>query len=188
MPTELERVVAGARARMKDLKARYPHLDAWLVLAQREHQVDLPSDLPTILATFPGVFSPGVHRRAAEPLAKRIVEADGHWADLSEAERRVRHQLMAKLVPLGARLVVASAVLVELRFGTLDYALIAELRRDPLVDMARTPQTTTSIRIVLGTARELGGLDGGDAARGPGHGVEARLPAVPLDDGNAGRG
>jgi hypothetical protein len=173
---------------MKELKARYPRLDAWLVFALRENQVDLPSDLPEILATFPGVFSSSVHRRAAEPLARRIVEADLHWVDLTEAERRVRHQLMAKLAPLGAQFVVSSDVLVELRFKTLEYALIAELRQDSLVDKARTPQTNLSIRIVLGTARDLGDLDGAETARQSGDGEEGRLPPAPLDDGNPGRG
>ncbi len=163
MATELERVVTGARARLKDLKARYPRLDAWLVFALREHQVDLASDLPKILATFPGVFEGDAHRRAAEPLGKRIAEADKNWVDLTQAERRARQELMAKLAPLVARLTVSSNVLVELRFETLDYALIDELRLDGLVDRERTPQTRASIRIVLGTAREIGELDRSDA-------------------------
>jgi hypothetical protein len=187
MPTELERVVAGARARLKDLKGRYPRLDAWLVFALREHQVDLPADLPKILATFPGVFEAGVYRRAAEPLAKRIAEADKNWADLTQAERRVRHQLMAKLEPLEARLTISSNVLVELRFETLEYALIDELRGDSLVDRDRTPQTRASIRIVLGTARGLGVLDRADTSLRPPDGEEGRLPATPFHDRNPGR-
>ena len=179
MDSDLERLVAGARVRLEQLESRYPRLKAWLVLAQRQHQVDVfadprqreyvPSDLPRILTTFPGVFESGVHRRAAEPLAQRILEADRNWGDLTAAERRVREQLIAKLAPHGAQLVVNSIALVELRFDRLDYALIAELRRDDLVDQALTPQTTASIRIVLGTARAVGGLDGGDAALGSGH-------------------
>ena len=98
MDSELERVVAGARARLEQLESRYPRLRAWLVLAQRQHQVDVfadprhreyvASDLPRILTTFPGVFELGVHRRAAEPLAQRILEADRNWGDLTAAERR----------------------------------------------------------------------------------------------------
>ncbi|MEI7706009.1 MAG: hypothetical protein WCK73_15605 [Deltaproteobacteria bacterium] len=72
---------------------------------------------------------------------------------------------MEKLAPIGAELTVIPHVLIELRFETLEYALIAELRQDSLVDRGRTPQTTASIRIVLGTARELGGLDGSDTTR-----------------------
>ena len=186
MATELERVVARARARLKALKARYPRLDAWLVLALREHQVDLASDLPKILTTFPGVFEASVHRRAAEPIGKRIVEADKNWVDLTQAERRVRQELMANLAPLETKLTVSSNVLVELRFETLEYALIDELRRDGLVDRDRTPQTRASIRIVLGTARELGDLDRRDALVQPRNGEEGRLPTTPLDDGNPG--
>ena len=185
MATELERVVAGARARMKALQGRFPRLDAWLVFALREHQVDLAPDLPKILSTFPGVFEASVHRRSAEPLANRIADADRNWVDLTPAERKVRQELLAKLAPLEARLVVSSTVLVELRFGTLEYALLDELRRDDLVDRERTPRS--GIRVVLGTARELGGLDGGDVAGRPKDGEEGRLPPTPLHDGNAGR-
>jgi hypothetical protein len=42
-------------------------------------------------------------------------------------------------------------VRVELRFDHLDYALIARLQADELVDRELTPQTRASIRIVLGT-------------------------------------
>ncbi len=167
--------MVGAATRLDQLESRHPRLKAWLVFAHRQHQVDLfadprhreyvPSDLTRILTTFPGVFEPGVHRRAAEPLAQRIVEADRNWGDLTAAERRVRNELVTKLAPHGAQLMVRSIVLVELRFDRLDYALIAELRRDDLVDQERTPQTSASIRVVLGTARDLGGLDGGEATR-----------------------
>jgi hypothetical protein len=188
MATELERVVSGSQARFNELKARYPRLDAWLVFALREHQVELPSDLPKILTTFPGVFEANVHRQAAKFLGNRIAEADKNWADLTQVERRVRHDLMAKLAPLEAKLTVNSDVLVELRFETLEYALIAALRQDSLVDRDRTPQTAASIRIVLGTARELGGLDEGQTTGRLRDGEESRLPPTPLDNGDSGRG
>ncbi len=163
MSTELERVMEGVGKRLKELKARYPRLAAWLVFALGADQVDLFSDVPTILATFPGVFDASVHRRAAEALAKRIADADRRLADLTQAERRKQQQYMAfRLATLEAKLTISPNVLVELRFETLEYALIDELRQDSLVDRERTPQTRASIRIVLGTARELGALDRGD--------------------------
>ena len=44
-----------------------------------------------------------------------------------------------------------ASVRVEIRFDHLDYALIARLQSDDLVDRELTPQTRASIRIVLGT-------------------------------------
>lgn len=44
---------------------------------------------------------------------------------------------------------------IELRFGELDYALIAKLQKDHRVDQRQTPQTGASIKIVLGTVNYL---------------------------------
>jgi hypothetical protein len=50
-----------------------------------------------------------------------------------------------------SELALDSSVQIELRFGQLNYALVAQLQRDSLVDRVLTPQTPASIRIVLGT-------------------------------------
>jgi hypothetical protein len=44
---------------------------------------------------------------------------------------------------------------VEIRFKALDYNIIDELRKDPIISLKHTPQTKASIRIVLGTLDEL---------------------------------
>ncbi len=142
-PTELKRAVAAAHVRLRALKARYPQLKAWLVLARREQQVDLRSDLPTMLTTFPDLFAPTRERRAAEAIARQI--------NLEQDYRRC-DETGGGLTPLAESLKLAEDVLVELRFDELNYALIALLRKDDLVDRDLTPQSAASIRIVLGTA------------------------------------
>jgi hypothetical protein len=44
---------------------------------------------------------------------------------------------------------------IQLRFGELDYDLIARLQKDPLVDRALTTQSRASIAISLGTLSQL---------------------------------
>lgn len=68
-----------------------------------------------------------------------------------EKKRNLPTEQDDKLSPLLERLEVDGKTQVELRFGQLHYKTVWALQSDELVDRELTPQTRSSIRIVLGT-------------------------------------
>lgn len=87
-------------------------------------------------------------------LLVKLAEMEKAETDFVEADRRKRaelDELKEQLEQLGTRLRFVGHSQVELRFHELNYDLIWKLQTDDLVDRRLTPQTKTSIRIVLGT-------------------------------------
>ena len=152
-------VAKKSKGILADLKAKYPQLDAYIVLSSRLGQVELTTQPDTIILEFPAAFVPSPDKLIALKLIddlkklKREVDNAGpkDKTSLQKTFAAMEEHLHQKVLGLE----VDDEVQVELRFGNLNYDLIAKLQEDPLVDPKLTPQTRASIRIVLGTIRAI---------------------------------
>lgn len=143
--------VAIAQQRLRDIQSRNAGLRAYLVLASRLGepfgQVEASAGPLDAVDRYPGMVVDGVEKREALELLSRC--ADKHATSPEDLPA-----LHARLRTVIIRLRFRADTEVQLRFVVLDYALIAALREDPVVDRARTPRHA-SIRICLGTLGTL---------------------------------
>lgn len=153
----LEAAVAASKNIFAKLQSGHPGMKAYLVLAHHGRQTELTSDPIRILEDCaPMIASDDIKREALRLLSeKRRLEATG-------ASEKAIQPVMKALAARGRELRFLPEVQVEIRFHVLKFALVWALQSDPLIDQELTPQTKTSIRIVLGT---LGGLSRKDKAQ-----------------------
>jgi hypothetical protein len=135
--------VKAARDRFAMLKAKHPTLKSYLVLAIPGKQTGNGSGAREILDDLPVLIVDDAAKAAFRQHLKSPPPKDAGEKAKKEWDDRCE-ELVADLNYNGG-------VRVELRFDHLDYALIARLQYDELVDRELTPQTRASIRIVLGT-------------------------------------
>jgi hypothetical protein len=135
--------VKAARDRFAMLKAKHPALKGYLVLAIPGKQTGIGSSAREILGDLPALIVEDAARAAFQQHLKSPPPKD--------AGDKVKKEWDGRSDDLAAELHYDGGVRVELRFDHLDYALIARLQADELVDRELTPQTRASIRIVLGT-------------------------------------
>ena len=140
---DLVAVVDKARDRLSLLKTKHPKLDAYLVFSSSLGQADINLGTRQLLKEFPLMF-PDAHE-------KEEIEREVTRMNEEEKLKDLQRKLNDKLVPMLERLQVDGATQVELRFGQLHYETVWALQSDELVDRKLTPQTRSSIRIVLGT-------------------------------------
>lgn len=154
---ELPDVDALAAAKRKagqlagDLRKDYPILKPYLVLTMKGAYVEADSSVSTMLEKAPGLFDDNAFKTAAlahlqkEPPLELQEKGNEkkleRWKDT--ADRKFRE------IALGLRLLPDA--LFEIRFGHLDYGEIQRMQKDERVDAVRTPQTSASIRIVIGS-------------------------------------
>jgi hypothetical protein len=125
------------------LKAKHPTLKGYLVLAIPGKQTGIGSGAKEILGDLPTLIVDDAAKAAFQQHLKSPPAKDA-----GEKAKKEWHEQLEELV---AELDYDGGVRVELRFENLDYALIARLQSDELLDRELTPQTRASIRIVLGT-------------------------------------
>jgi len=139
--SDLPEIEQRAKDILKELKTRYPDLDAYLVYSSRLGQSNLGNKPEVLLKEFPEMFRDAPEKTKALQLLQ----------DLKKVEQnKGRDKKDKTLSQILSELALESSVQIELRFGQLNYALVAQLQRDSLVDRVLTPQTPASIRIVLG--------------------------------------
>ncbi len=146
---QFQAAVKAARHRFAMLKAKHPTLKGYLVLSIPGKQTGIGSSPKEILGDLPALI--------VEDAAKAAFQQHLKSPPPKEAGEKVKKEWDERYEELVAELKYNSGVSVELRFDHLDYALIARLQADDLVDHELTPQTRASIRIVLGTLAHFTG-------------------------------
>lgn len=135
--------VKEVRDRFAMLKAKHPTLKGYHVLSIPGKQTGIGSSPQEILASLPSIVVEDAAKSALRDFLKTPPSKEA-----SETEKKRWNE---QLQELATRLRYHGDCRVEIRFDQLDYALIARLQSDELVDRELTPQTAASIRIVLGT-------------------------------------
>jgi hypothetical protein len=137
----------NAQSRFADLRKKYPHMKAYLVLALRGMQTEDIQSWESILRTFPQFISGGPDADTLRQLIRAPKPKDPSIEELAQHRNHFQHCAQTTTYHPDA--------LIELRFHDLDYPLLDQLRQDPLIDQTLTPQTRASIRIVLGTMKSF---------------------------------
>ena len=116
--------------------------------------------MQTILEEFPEMVHDSIHKKRACELIQNIrdlrKEIDRTFVPKSKIDLNKKMDNDVKsLEQVAENLEVMEDTFVEIRFKSLDYNIIDELRKDPIISLKHTPQTRSSIRIVIGTIDEL---------------------------------
>lgn len=154
--SELNTPFANAQAILRRLKSKYSNLDAQLVITSGYGQSDLTTDGLILFDRAASMFANSIERK------ELLILFDVH-KDLLRRNSDLKSVFIKTLVSqihnrIDALLAVSEIVetsQIELRFGQLDYELIAQLKKDPLIDQELTPQTRASIKVCIGTLQRL---------------------------------
>jgi hypothetical protein len=153
--------IDNAKRILKEIKTKYPTIDAFLVLSNNFGQMYPGSSIEIIFREFPNLFLPSPKKTNCLQLSSEIRNLDlklsfvGNKSQNEELKKQ-RDNFVKQLNEFGQELEIDEEnINIELRFGELDHDLLSALRSDPLIDKTRTPQTSAAIRIVLGTLRTL---------------------------------
>jgi len=146
--------VAAANRHFSRIKEKHPHLRAYLVLSLPGGQTEVGNSLPKMIAEFPDLFLDSAVRNEARIIVRKLRSLEKK-KETAEAQRRPLLNkrigiLNDRLHDISHDLIIDGNCRFDIRFHHLDYDLIRELQTDELVDRKLTPQTTASIRIVLG--------------------------------------
>lgn len=157
---DLKIVIVEAGRIFKEIKKKYVDLSGYLVFSSRYGQCTLSTDVLKILTEFPNMVCDSARKEKALALIASIqrIEADKK-AGTPPVAKKDTSQIIEKakrdLEPILGLLELKDDMFIEIRFDGSSLDLIFELQKDPLVSQEYTPQTPASIRIVLGTIREL---------------------------------
>ena len=150
----LETAVEKSTSLFKKLKDKYQSLFGYLVFSSPRGQCELTTDLAKILNSFPKMIADCKQKDKGLQLLQKIndIEAENKK---SSANAKSIEKLRQQLDEIANNLEVHEDTFVEIRFKGIDYNMLTELQKDELVSQEHTPQTKASIRIVLGTIKDL---------------------------------
>ncbi len=140
---QFQAAVKAARGRFSQLREKHPTLKGYLVFSTPSCQTNISNSPVEIFANMAVLIVNDAEKDAFSACIKKPLPKDA-----TEAQKR---QAREQLDELALNLNFDGSVRIEIRFDNLDYALIARIQSDELVDRELTPQTRASIRIVLGT-------------------------------------
>ena len=158
---ELKITVLRALDLFKMLRDKYPALAGDLVFSSPRGQCHLTTNVLVIFKTFPDMISDSPQKEKASGIVQSIVvlekERKNSTADVKDKISEKIKKLTGEVNPLLDFLEFRDDTFVEIRFDAkkVNLSLIFELQKDELVSQVHTPQTKASIRIVLGTLRDL---------------------------------
>ena len=158
---ELKIAVLRALDLFKMLRDKYPALAGDLVFSSPRGQCHLTTNVLVIFKTFPDMISDSPQKEKASGIVQSIVvlekERKNSTADVKDKISEKIKKLTGEVNPLLDFLEFRDDTFVEIRFDAkkVNLSLIFELQKDELVSQVHTPQTKASIRIVLGTLRDL---------------------------------
>lgn len=154
--SDLTTPFANARTIFQRLKFKYPTLDAQLVVTSGYGQSELTTDGFVLFNRVASMFTNSMDRKELLILFDTYKEVQRRNADLKSAYLKgLISQLHDRIQDLLRTAEIIESSQIQLRFGELDYELIAKLQVDPLVDRILTPQTGASIKISLGSLQQL---------------------------------
>ncbi|MEK6704611.1 MAG: hypothetical protein AABZ06_02375 [Bdellovibrionota bacterium] len=144
---DIGRPIKRGQEILSELKKKFQEneLDSYIVVSSRWGQIEVGTSPENALRTFPKLFLDSNYKTAALTILEQI----------NKLNRKTTSVLSAKLTHAIAELDLDETVQIELRFGELRYDVVWALQKNPLVDQQLTPQSKSSIRIVLGTLRSL---------------------------------
>jgi len=141
---------------------RYERLKEYLVFSSPHGQCEITSNMSTIMEEFPEMVYDSIYKKKACELVKIIrgLREKIEHTYVRKAKDDLRKKMDDHLKRLrqlaeNPEVEVKEDTFVEIRFNALDYNIVDELRRDPIISLKHTPQTRASIRIVIGTLDEL---------------------------------
>lgn len=149
-----QRAVAVSEQILKQIKCEFPGLKPYLVFSSPHGQTSVGSSVADILLEYPAMCVDTPELGKAKGLA-RALDLLRSYPEASPDPRKERARLEHELATVAGDIGFREDVQVELRFESLKYEHIFALQQHPLIDRKRTPQTRASIRIVLGTLKEL---------------------------------
>jgi hypothetical protein len=148
---------------MMDNDPGLKELKGYLVLSSPHGQIQLTDDplqIVQILKDFPAMVSESEFKDKGIILLETIqglevelknVARGNTKAEIQKKIEKASHLLNANLQKIEFK----EDTFIEIRFKRPVLDLIFKMQKDPLVSQVHTPQTHASIRIVLGTLREL---------------------------------
>jgi hypothetical protein len=143
------------------LKNKYPALAGNLVFSSPRGQCHLTRNVLEIFKTFPDMISDSPQKEKASSIVQSIVvlekERKNATADVKDKTSEKIKKLTGEVNPLLDPLELRDDTFVEIRFDAkkVNLPLIFELQKDEQVSQEHTPQSKASVRIVLGTMRDL---------------------------------
>ena len=153
-------VIENANNIFEEIKKKYDLIKDYLVFSSPYGQCEITSSMQTIAEEFPEMVRDSIHKKKACELIQGIrklkQEIDRVYAAKSKSDLKKKMDSdVTSLAQIAENLEVMEDTFVEIRFNALDYNIVDELRKDPIISLKHTPQTKASIRIVLGTLDEL---------------------------------
>jgi hypothetical protein len=149
---------------MMDNDPGLKELKGYLVLSSPHGQFQITDDplkISKILKEFPAMISDSEFRdkgielietiQGLEVELKNVARGNTKAAEIQKKIENASHLLDANLKKIEFK----EDTFIEIRFERPILDLIFKMQKDPLVSQVHTPQTRASIRIVLGTLREL---------------------------------
>ena len=158
---ELKITVLRALDQFTALRDKYPALAGDLVFSSPRGQCHMTRNVLEIFKTFPDMISDSPQKEKASGIVQSIVvlekERKNATADVKDKTSEKIKKLTVEVNPLLDSLELRDDTFVEIRFDAkkVNLPLIFELQKDELVSQEHTPQSKASVRIVLGTMRDL---------------------------------
>ena len=169
---DLNTVIENAKIIFEDIRAKYSliretdrnydKLKEYLVFSSPYGQCQITSSMSTIMENFPEMVYDSIYKKKACELVQII---RGLREEIAHTfVKKAKDDLIKKMddhveslrqLAENHKVEVMEDTFVEIRFNALDYNIVDELRKDPIISLKHTPQTRASIRIVLGTLDEL---------------------------------
>jgi len=150
----LETAVERSTSSFKKLKEKYKTLSGYLVVSSPYGQCELTTNLTDILNHFPLMISDCKQKDKGLQLLNKInlIEAENKKSSGTPKSTEKLRQQLNEIVKC---LDVIEDTFIEIRFKEIDYNIVCELQKDELVSQENTPQTKASVRIVLGTIKNI---------------------------------
>ena len=160
---DLLRAIDRAKGIFKAILDNDPQLKGLkghLVLSSPHGQCEMTGDPFKILKEFPSMVSGSeVKTKATELLeATKRLEEESKNQTKGDADAAIQTKIANTLRLLNVHLQeieFEGDTFVEMRFDSPQLDLIFEMKKSPFVSQAHTPQTQASVRVVLGTLKEL---------------------------------
>jgi hypothetical protein len=147
---------------IRETNERYEELKEYLVFSSPHGQCEITSNMSTIMDEFLEMVYDSIYKKKASELVKIIhgLRKEIEHTYVRKAKDDLRKKIDDHLERLrqlaeNPEVEVMEDTFVEIRFMCLDYKIVDELRKDPIISLKHTPQSRASICIVLGTLDEL---------------------------------
>ena len=151
----LQIAVKHANVLFKKIMNIYDQLGGYLVLSSETDQCSISDDPTTILKNLPSLIEDSENKRFVLNLIEQISQLEKDKQAMSQTSLNKLAKLNRDLNTFKDNLFVKKETFVEIRFSKQNLEQIYEMQKDPLISKVHTPQSSASIRIVLGTLEEL---------------------------------